>query len=181
MVARKAVKVYVVGSKGSGFVANAFMTKALVKSKNTKFDDMTNNDTHIFQVLTFGGPILGLTNLSFIAGVVHVFFSIFWSVFIAFERRYGKWYDIHSMPPYIPTVSVIIVAIGIALGMDCLHLYLNWKNKVENPKMVRPIKPVCAVMVLEIMCIASGSITTRDFCINPFRKSVYSAVQALVW
>lgn len=77
MVARKEVKVYVVGSKGSGFFGNAFLTKAPVKSKNTNFDYMTNNDTHIFQVLTFGGPILGLTNLSFIAGVVHVFCSIF--------------------------------------------------------------------------------------------------------
>lgn len=102
-------------------------------------------------------------------------------MFIAFERRYGKWYDINSMTPYIPTVSVIIVAIGIALVMDCSHLYLNWKGKVENPKMVRPIKPICAVMVLEIMCIASGSATAGDFGINPFNKWVYSAVQSLIW
>jgi hypothetical protein len=200
MVARKAVKNYVLGSKGSGFAANAgsgfaanaFLTTALVKSWNTKSDDINDkdNDTHICQVLTFRGPLLSLRTLSFIAGAVNVLCSIFWVVFIAYEGRVGKLYDIHSMRPSIPRVAVIIVAIGIALGMDCLHLHLHRKAENSMAPSLKPVdavivapslKPVYAVIVLEIMCIASGSIAAGVLGKRPFKKWVYSALQVLVW
>eukprot|EP00253_Pinus_taeda_P018450 PITA_18450 len=157
MVARKAVKVYVVGSKENGFAANAFLRTALVKSTNTKPDphdiNPTENDTHICQVLTFRGRPLGITTLSFIVGTVNLLCSIFWAVFIASEGNHGKWNRKKGIPA----------------------------NSSKKPRNAPPIMPACAVIALEIMCIASGSVALGVLGIKSFKTWVYSVVQALVW
>jgi len=114
LVARRAVRDYVVDSKGTGFAANAFVTSALVKC----------NANSTCQLLSFRGCLVGVRSLSLIVGCVNLICSISWAVLIGFEGSASKWYAINSMPPSKPRVAVIMAAIGIALGMDCLHLYL---------------------------------------------------------
>lgn len=121
MVARKAVKKYVVGSNKSGFAANAFLSRALVKSND--------NGTHVCQVLTFRGCFLSLGTLSCMAGAVNLICAIFWAVCTALEV---KWYVIDSVAPSKPRVVAIIIVIGFAFLMDCWHLYLVTKDSKKK-------------------------------------------------
>ena len=110
LVARRAVRDYLVDSKGSGFAATAFLTKAAVKSDF--------NNTKVCQVLTFRGDFLGIKTLSFIVGAVNLICSLGWAILIGFEA------DI-SPPLAQPRVAVIVAAVGFALCTDsvivCIH------------------------------------------------------------
>jgi len=105
VVAGRTMRQYLVDSKGSGFGANAFLTKARVKCNE--------NRTQVCQVLTFRGNIVGIRTLSFIVGCVNLLSSLGWTVLIALKGR-G---DI--LPPLsMPRVVMIIASIGIILAMD---------------------------------------------------------------
>nr|ADE77196.1 unknown [Picea sitchensis] len=168
LVARRAMRDYLVDSTGTGFVANVFVTKALVKSNA--------DNTNVCQVLNFTSSFLSLRSLSFMIGCVNLICSIGWGLLVAFEEDGGKWYEIHSMPPSKLRVVVIVTAIGIALGMDCLHLYL-----VRSHLSLRVPPMLWAVINLEIVCIVWCSTLAGFVGINVFGKWIYSAVQGLVW
>lgn len=166
MLARRAIRDYVVDNRGNGFVANVFLTKAMVNA--------TASNTHVCQVLTFRGPFLGLRTLSFIAGGVNLMCSIWWAVAIAFGAGIGNWSHMYSMPPSKPRVASIMAATGIGLGMDCFHLYLNrlrW----------REFGMIWAVIVLEALCILSGSAVAAVLGTKAFGCWLYSALQGMVW
>ena len=74
LVARRTIRDYVADSKGSGFAANAFLTKAVVKS----------DFQVVCQVLTFRGNLLGIKTLSFIVCCINFICSIAWSVLTVF-------------------------------------------------------------------------------------------------
>lgn len=90
LVARRATRDSVVDSKGSGFAANAFLTRAMVKSNF--------NNTDVCQVLTFRGDLLGIRTLSLMVGSVNLICSVIWALLLVFEGGATKWYD-HSMLP----------------------------------------------------------------------------------
>lgn len=166
LVARRAVRDYVVDSKGTGFAANAFITSALVKC----------NANSTCQVLSFRGCLVGIRSLSLIVGCVNLICSISWAVLIGLEGSSSKWYGINSMPLSKPRVAVIMAAIGIALGMDCLHLYLIRREKLYLSRKRRLM--VWGVIVLEIgSIVAGGSLGIKKGC----GRWVYSLLQGLVW
>jgi hypothetical protein len=103
LIARRAVRDYLVDTKGSGLAANAFLTEAVVICDA--------NNTRVCQVLTFRTNLLGFRCLSFIVGCVNLLSGICWAVLIS------------SMPwssrrPSRHGVGVIIAAILIAFLMD---------------------------------------------------------------
>eukprot|EP00253_Pinus_taeda_P024810 PITA_24810 len=165
LVARRATRDYVVDSKGTGFAASAFVTKAMVMSNSL--------NTNVCQVLTFRGNLLSLRNLSFIVGCVNMICTISWTVLVAFQGGSGKWYDTYSMPPTSTLrVTLIMSVISIGLGMDCLHLYLNRRVNWRN------VSLVWAVIILEIMCIVIFGAVARTWGLKGW---VYSVMQGIVW
>lgn len=110
LVARRAIRDHVVDSAGTGFGANAFLTEAAVLC--------SGDGTNVCQVLWFRGGILSARRVSYMVGCVNLICSITWSVLIACE---GNWAP--SVPLSTPIVSVIIGAVGVALGMDCFEVY----------------------------------------------------------
>lgn len=103
-------------NKGSGFTANAFKTKSMVKSNS--------NNTDVCQVLTFRGNFLDIGTLSFMVGFVNLLCSIIWALLLIFEGGTVEWYD-NSMQPYEARFVVIMIVILIALVMGCLDLMLQ--------------------------------------------------------
>jgi hypothetical protein len=173
LVARRAIRDYVVDSKGSGLAANAFLTQAEVKSNS--------NNTDVCQLLTFRGNLLGMRTLSFVVGSVNLICSISWALLVVFEGGPGKWYD-KSMPPSKPRVVVIMAAIVISLAMDCLDLILKrlgdgFRWKISG----RKLPMLWAVIVLDIVCIVLLSTVAKTFGMKAFGKWIYSALQTLVW
>lgn len=168
LVARRAIKDYVVDTKGTGFAASAFVTKAMVMSNSLH--------TNVCQVLTFRGNLLNLKSLSFVVGFVNIICCISWTVLVAFEGGTGKWYDTHSVPPTsVLRVTLIMSAIGMALGMDCLHVYLN--RRVGW----RKVCLVWAVIMLEIMCIVIFGAVARTWGLKGFGRWVFSVMEGMVW
>lgn len=134
------------------------------------------NKTSVCQVLSFrGGTLLTLKSLSIIMGCVNLICSVYWAVLIVFDGGAGKWYEIQSMPPSEARVIVIMAAVCIGLGMDCLQLFSK-KFSGGNRYML------WAVIVLEIVCVAAYSAVLGSLGIKKgFGRWVYSALQGLVW
>lgn len=185
LVARRAIRNYVVDSKGSGFAANAFLTKAVSKVQPNPKD----NTKYVCHVLTFRGT-LGIRTFSIMVGIVNLFCSITWVVLIALNGSVGKWYDSHSIPLSKPRVVVTMAFIGIMLGMDGLHLYLSRHSKKDE----RPSKKderfskkffstfmVWVVVFLEIICLVASFIIMGILGIKGFGKWFQSALHILVW
>lgn len=111
LAARRAVRSYVVDSKGNGLPANVFLTSGLVVVKSDS----------VCQVLKFRGNrffLLMLLSTCF----VNLLCAIAWAVvLIAFNGGIGKWYVVPSMAPSKPRVAVIIAAICIGIVMDCFE------------------------------------------------------------
>eukprot|EP01018_Ginkgo_biloba_P005380 Gb_27443 [translate_table: standard] len=166
LIARRAIRDYVVDSRGNGFVANVFLKTALVNASATT--------SHICQVLTFRRNLISLRNFAFVTGGVNFVCSVWWSLAIAFGVGLGKWSDIYSMPPSKPRFFAIMAALGIGLGMDSLHLYLNrfrWRELAE----------LWTVIILEILCIVAGSTVAGVLGVKAFGTWLYSALQCMVW
>nr|ABK24775.1 unknown [Picea sitchensis] len=174
LVARRAIRNYVVDSKGSGFAANAFLTKAVSKVQPIP-EDKTK---YVCHVLTFRGT-LGIRTFSIMVGIVNLFCSITWVVLIALNGSVGKWYDSHSIPLSKPRVVVTMASIGIMLAMDCLHLYLF----PRSTKFLKNLKDcmVLAVILSEIICLVASSVIMGTLGIEVFGKWLYIALHVLVW
>lgn len=99
LLARRTVRDYLVDSKSSGFAANAFLTEAVVKSNG--------DNSQVCQVLTFRGRdwLCIITFMS--VGCVNLICALGWALLISFEGGPDT-----SRPPSLPTVAVIIAAIG---------------------------------------------------------------------
>lgn len=103
-----------------------------------------------------------------------------WALLVAIEGDVVvKWHYTPSMPLSETRLAIIMAGIVTVLGMDCLHLYLG-RPYSKNP--VRFII-VCAMIVLEIACIALCSTLARVWGIKGFDRWrwIYSALQVLVW
>jgi hypothetical protein len=171
LVARRAVREYLIDSKGTGFSANMFLVKALVKS-NADY-------THVCQVLTFRSSV---TTLSFIVGIVNLFCSFTWALLVAFEGGVQQWYDIHSMPLSTHRLAVLMAAIGTALVTDCLDWFFLSKRIRARGRISDKMRHLLwAVIVLEITYIVSGVAVATTLGIKGFGKWVYAALQGLVW
>ena len=152
LVARRVVRDYIVDSRGTAIAANVFLTKCQVYSNE--------ENTNVCQVLTFRGSLLSFRTLSSIIGCVNLICSIAWAVLIAGADKW-KWYDTLSMAPSKARVAVVIAAIGVALAIDCLQLFLYCRQVVDEDGFAfflgLKFKRVFTVlMILEIGCIISG-------------------------
>lgn len=144
-------------------------------------------------------------------GLVNLSCSITWAVLVSLEGDANKWYHTHSIAPSEPRLLVIFIAIAIALGMDCVDLYLYLQNaswsirgwlhprkKTDEEKQLekqqerldrarkrnnrrRKILIICTMIVFQISCIVSSSLVARAVGIKRFHRWVYGAVQGLVW
>jgi len=206
VVARRAIRDYLVDSKGNGFAINAFVTYARVKSSQVNTD---KEDVNVCQVLTFTGSRLSLRILSIIGASVNFICSFGWALLVAIEGGgLVKWHYTHSMPLNETRVVIIMAAIVIGLAMDCLHLYLGrsliscpWNTRESvstDPSNTR--ESVCrdplnsrhlwnrrelialfAVIALEIVCIVLCSTVAGVWGVKAFGRWIYSALQGLVW
>lgn len=186
LVARRTIRDYIVDSKGTGFAANAFLTKALVRCDA----DST------CQLLTFRGNLLGIRTVAIAVGCVNIGCSIVWAVLIAFDDGPDT-----SPPPSMATVAVIIAAIGIALAMDFAMCWAamssggeaEWSDCLTGviaflcPVFIPCCMPNCAYVLmlftmiyLEIVCLLSYSILAGTVGIKAFGKWIYSGLQTLV-
>lgn len=184
LVARRAMKQYIVDAGAREFPGHLFVNKAEVRSN----DDNTN----VYQWLSFRGNVWNPKALSVIVGIVNLACSITWAVLVAMEGHGNKWYHTHSMPPSKGRLLVIFVGIAIALSMDCVDLYLYLQNarlnirgwfhrRRKHDDRRRKILIVCTMIVFQILCIVSSSVVARAVGIKPFDRWVYGAVQGLVW
>lgn len=178
LVARKAVRNYVVNSKGNGFAANAFLTKALV--------NYNADNTNVCQMLTFRGDLVSLRTLSLMVACGNLICCITWMVLIALESGGpGKWFDIRSMPPSKPRVALIMAAMGYGLLVTCVDLYLSKFDRGAKSLSQRRKPPAItgwAVMIaLEIVCIVCCCAVVGNLGIKGFGTWLYSVVQGIVW
>jgi hypothetical protein len=176
LVARKAVRNYVVDSKGNGFAANAFLSKALV---NCNVDN-----TNVCQMLTFRGDLVSLRTLSFIVGCGNLICSIGWIVLIAVEGGPDKWYDVHSRPPSKPAVALIMAGMVYNLIFTCVDLHLSRFDRVAKSLTRRKPAPSIAwvaMIVLEMVCILYCSTVVGTVGVKGFGTWLYSVVQGIVW
>lgn len=174
LVARRAVREYLLDTKGTAFSANMFLVQALVKS---------NGDyTHVCQVLTFTSSVLSMRTLSLIVGSVNLFCSITWALLVAFVGGHHQWYDIHSMPLSKNRVAVLMAAINIALLMDCLDWFFLSKRLRGTGRIGDKMKHLFwAATVLEIVYIVLGVAIGATLGIKGFGSWLYGALQGLVW
>lgn len=176
VVARRAIRDYVVDSKGSGFGANAFLTKAESRVESR------DNFKYVCHVLSFRGKF-GIRTFSFMVGSVNFICSISWVVLIAIHGSVGRWFDGHPTTLSRPRVTVIMGIMSILLGMDILHLYLCWrrsKNSLSSRSknfISRSVVMVLVVIILEI----AGTVVMGTLGIKVFGKWLYSALHVLVW
>lgn len=194
LLARRSIRDYVVDSKGNGFAINAFVTYAWVKSSQVRYADIKTDHMDVCQVLTFRGTFLSLRTLAIIGACVNLICSFGWALLVAIEGHVVvKWYYTPSMPLSATRLAIIMAGIFTVLGMDCLHLYLGRPypmNKREREPdsnkrdTIVPFIIVCAMIVLEIACIALlCSTLARVWGIKGFHRWrwIYSALQVLVW
>lgn len=132
LVARWTIRDYVVDSKGSGFAANAFLSKVVVKSD-------ANNTC---QLLTFRGDCVGIRTLAFTVGSVNMVCSIVWALIIAFDDGFDGF-----RAPTLPRVALIITAIGIAMAME-LAIFIIYKY---GP--IHPVSCIPRIFPLLVSCI----------------------------
>jgi hypothetical protein len=177
LVARRVIRDYIVDSRGSGIAANVFLKECEVHSNA--------ENTDVCQVLTFRGNLVTFRSLSSIIGCVNLICSISWAVLIAIP---AKWYDTLSMPPSKATIVILIAAIGIAFVMDCLQMYLYRTDAIDEEHggyasvvLKFFFLPLWLVMILEMVCIISGSAILATLGIKGFGRWTYSAIQLLVW
>lgn len=174
LVARRAVRDYIVDSKETGLAANAFLHEPWV----------TYKQNGVCQVLSFRGSIINVRNVAYVVGSVNLICSLGWAVLIALEGgAASQWYGVHFKPPSKPGVVVILIGIGIAFCMDLVTLVALYLDPLIskqdiNFKRARKIFMVLGAMVLEIGCIAFLSLwVNKGFA----EKWIYSILQALVW
>lgn len=172
LVARRAIRDYVVDSRGSGFGANAFLTKAECKVKTL------DNFKYVCHVLSFRGT-LGIRTFSFMVGSVNLICSISWVVLIALQGSVGKWYDRNPITLSKPRVTVIMGIMSIVLGMDILHLFLCWRRSKNF--LSRRSGMVLVVIILEVTGMVAASVVMGTLGIKVFGKWLYSALHVLVW
>lgn len=172
LVARRVIRDYVVDSRGTGIAANVFLKKCQVYSNA--------ENTDVCQVLNFRGNLLNFRTFSFIIGGVNLMCSISWGVLIAIP---GNCYDTLSMPPSKARIVILIVAIGVALLMDCLQFYLYSSMAIQEAYHYSKNldKLLLMVMILEIVCMIVGTAVLVTLGIKGFGKWTYSAIQVLVW
>lgn len=183
LAARRAVRSYVVDSKGNGLPANVFLTSGLVVVKSHS----------VCQVLKFRGNRFFLV----IVACVNLLCAIAWVVvLIAFNGAVGKWYAVHSMPPSKPRVAVIIAAVCIGIVIDCfefsdlvLEIFRNGRDPKKSweetwKKISKEIKEdkkntlmILGVIVLEIAFAVLVALSLN----NGIGRWVYGALQLLVW
>lgn len=170
LAARRAVRSYVVDSKGSGLPANVFITSGLVVVKSDS----------VCQVLKFRGSRTVLV----IVGCVNLLCAIAWAlVLIAFNGGVGKWYAVSSMPPSKPRVAVIIAAICIATGMDIFEI-LKKLRKETSKEISKKIKEKNTLMILGVITLelAFAVVAAAALGLNKgIGRWVYGALQLLVW
>lgn len=160
LVARRAIRDYLVDAKGSGFATNAFVTEAMVKCDS-------RNKTNVC-LLRFRSGLLSMRSVSYIVGCVNLLCSITWIMLIVFE---GKWYGTHSTSPSTPRVAIILGAIVIALGMDSLNLCTDSFDSDE-------IIWVLGGVVTEVGCIVICSVLLGMK--KGLGRWLYSFIQVLV-
>lgn len=171
LVARRVIRDYIVDSRGTGIAANVFLKKCEVYSNA--------ENTNVCQVITFRGNLLNFRTFSFIIGGVNLMCSISWGVLIAIP---GNWYDTLSMPPSKARIVILIAAIGIALLMDCLQLYLYHNRAIDEQHSDAKLYTILLlVVILEIVCMIVGSAVVGTLGTKGFGKWTYSAIQVLVW
>lgn len=166
LAARRAVRSYVVDSKGNGLPANVFLTSGLVVVKSDS----------VCQVLKFRGNRFFLL----IVGCVNLLCAIAWAVvLIAFNGGIGKWYAVTSMAPSKPRVAVIIAAIFIGIVMDCFELSKRTLKKVWiiKKKENQNTSMILGVIILEIVFFVVGCLGLK----KGIGRWVYGALQLLVW
>lgn len=190
LVARRTVRDYIVDRKGSGFAANAFLTKALVECD-------ANNTV---QFLSFRGNVVGIRTVSLTAGCINLFCSIVWAVLIAFDGG-------ADTSPSRLRVVVIYAAILIAWAMNYRMLspiYTQFMTYVRRPWSISGIYQsihsqfmtyVCSpwsipriyqylfitAICTETMCLVSFFIVLQILGAEGFGNWLYSAVQILVF
>lgn len=178
MLARRSIRDYLVDSRGNGFAINAFVTYARVKSSQVRSANIETEHRDVCQVLTFRGNFLRLGTLSIIGACVNLICSFGWTLLVAIEGGVVvKWQYTPSMPLSETRVAIIMAGIVTGLGMDCLHLYLGRRETVSKNRVII----VCAMIVLEIECIAVCSTIARVWGIKGFGRWIYSALQVLIW
>lgn len=186
MLARRSIRDYLVDSRGNGFAINAFVTYARVKSSQVRSANIETEHRDVCQVLTFRGNFLRLGTLSIIGACVNLICSFGWTLLVAIEGGVVvKWQYTPSMPLSETRVAIIMAGIVTGLGMDCLHLYLGRPYPLDRRETVSknpvPFIIVCAMIVLETICIALCSTIARFWGIKGFGRWIYSALQILVW
>jgi len=194
LVARRAVRDYIVDNTTRGFAAHVFIAKAEAQSND--------NHSNVYQLLSFRGNLWNPRALSVIVGFVNLACSITWAVLVALEGDSNKWYHTHSRLPSKARLVVIFVAIAIVLGMDCVDLCLylpyarsNFKGWLDFSLYLLNVRSnfkgslnrrrktwiLCTMIVFEILCIVSCTVVSRALGIKTFGRWVYGAVQGLVW
>lgn len=207
LIARRAIRDYIVDSRGSGIAGNAFLSKCRVYSNV--------ENTNVCQVLTFRGSLLSFGTFSIIITCVNLLCSITWAVLIALEGGTGKWYEPEAMPLSKPRVYVIMIAIALGLAFSVFdscfvffrggrredngteHLYRkDHDNGTEHGFGWRPNVLICYKWKNGLTCLFMVSlagisvITTFEtlFLILGERGHlrvhgtwIYAALQALVW
>lgn len=166
LTARRAIRDYIVDSRGNGFFVNVFLTKALVNASAT--------NSHICQVLTFRHPLISLRALALVSGGVNLLCTFWWSCAIGFGAGLGHWSATYSMPLSKARFYVVMAAMCIGLGIDSLYLYLN-KFRCKE------LTGLWVVIVLEIIGIAGSGTVAGIFGVKAFGTWLYVVLQGMVW
>lgn len=157
LVARRAIRDYVVDSKGSGFGANAFLTKAESKV------EVDSETKYVCHVLTFRGTLASIRTFSFGVCIFNVFCCISGVLLIALNGRLGNWYDSHPFTLDKGRVVGITALILVISGMDCWHLYKLWKDRdtssstpeKEKFRLIATVM-VLVVFIFELIWVGAG-------------------------
>lgn len=128
LVARRAVKQYIVDDNGRGFAASVFMTETRVKSNV--------NHSNVCQVLYFRGNLPTFRTLAVIVACVNLSCFISWAMLVGSEGSINKWYHTHSMPPSKFRAIVMLGAIVISLCMDGIDLLSCLKEALLPPSLL---------------------------------------------
>jgi len=189
LIARRAIRGYIVDSRGSGIAGNAFLSKSRVYSNV--------ENTNVCQVLTFRGSLFSFGTFSIIITCVNLLCSIAWAVLIALEGGTGKWYQPEAIPLSKPRVHVIMIAIALGLAFsffDSCFMLCRGSRSIEKWNddnddgcgcLWNGSIRVCmatmvggyAISAFEIWCFVIGA---RGH-LKVHGTWIYGALQALVW
>ena len=124
MVARRAIRDYIVDGRETGIAGNAFLTKCRVYSNV--------EDTNVCQVLTFRGTLLRFKTFSIMIAAVNLVCSFTWALLLAWEGGSGKWYEPEAMPLSKPRVYVIMVSIVIGWVLSQWDVFILLSEKLRT-------------------------------------------------